>query len=50
MAAKSAPHVDLNVLQEFFLLGILNSQINNNARPLDFASESGVRILLLCHF
>lgn len=49
-AAKSAPHVDLNVSQEFFLLGIHNLQVNNNHHSLDFASESGVRTLLLCHF
>lgn len=44
--AKSALHVDSSVLQEFFLLGIC-SLMDNNALSFGFASESGVRNLLV---
>lgn len=44
--AKSAVHVDSSVLQEFFLIGICNLW-DNHALSFDFASESGVRNLLV---
>lgn len=50
MAAEWALLVNLNILQKFLLLGILNLQVNSNSCPLDFASESGVGTLILCHF
>lgn len=50
MAAKLAPHLDLNSLYKVFLLDILNLQISNKTHLLDLAFASGVRTLCLCHF